>query len=621
MAAVRSRVRQLINAFDVLGASPALSDAAADSIVKSLLRAEKRKPGASVASEGKWCLQALLPLAAEFQDLQRSVFDWTEAEQADALWKLHRAAGNPSRTVGMLENSVSDYSRMAHTLFDRVRGFPSLTAPRVWFTRNSFPACVLWAMSALWLGILQFPVVCEALMGDEVKGARKVRFGIGGVVIGLMGCAYRRYGPWGWRRRNDGDPDDDDALFGGPAVPQDPPPLPPPVEAPPDVRPRNAPVPPGMAVPAPPEQPVPVHTADTGALRAFAEGTTGTGPISATAARQAQGGAAGSPAMAGVGSGTYHPFDPSEQATIQQQAGALADLMLERSLDGGVNWAWDFWSQAREMQLHPAVKALMDNYGLSTPGHLGPPPRQLGKDLAQLRRNGMGHVPTSSTTSPVLASAALRPEELRYDMRLDPELRRAAPDIYIYIYRKLRTQGASSARDWLLTNLGDSRKDHRWADLWQAAVTVDFALASCPDHGAVMSRLATDDVLELHLRRLASYVYEKRTRDTAGAATMLALPSPGSGADIGPEWMISAATIYSREEFRRADRQRQLHNWNPSTDSGRGGGGGDRGRARGRGTGASSSQEQPPADGDGGGAARGGGRGSGGRRGRGRGRS
>ena len=63
--------------------------------------------------------------------------------------------------------------------------------------------------------------------------------------------------------------------------------------------------------------------------------------------------------------------------------------------------------------------------------------------------------------------------------------------------------------------------------------------------------LATNDFLELFLRRLASYVYLTRTGDKTGAMQMLGAVPPGTQADIAPGWMVNEASSYSRAEWKR----------------------------------------------------------------------
>ena len=66
--------------------------------------------------------------------------------------------------------------------------------------------------------------------------------------------------------------------------------------------------------------------------------------------------------------------------------------------------------------------------------------------------------------------------------------------------------------------------------------------------------LATDDLVEIHLRRLSSFVYGSRTGDWSGANFMLAVQPPGSEMDIALSWLVTGATTHSKSEFQRSER-------------------------------------------------------------------
>ena len=131
-----------------------------------------------------------------------------------------------------------------------------------------------------------------------------------------------------------------------------------------------------------------------------------------------------------------------------------------------------------------------------------------------------------------------------------PDLKRAAPEIY----RSMRGAGAASARDWLSQEVHGQRHTAVWTDLWTAATNVDYLLGGCKSQTELLTKLASDDALELHLRRLASYVYEMRTKDKVGATAMLAVRPPGAGADLAPTWLVSEATAHSKAEHQRDER-------------------------------------------------------------------
>ena len=105
----------------------------------------------------------------------------------------------------------------------------------------------------------------------------------------------------------------------------------------------------------------------------------------------------------------------------------------------------------------------------------------------------------------------MAPELVRFDQRLSPALARAAPAIYANI----RSRGATGVRDWLSTWYSSAVSDPEWGDIWNAAVSVDMALAGSLNDAELQQRLATSDQLELHLRRLGSWVYKRRTHDKA----------------------------------------------------------------------------------------------------------
>ena len=66
--------------------------------------------------------------------------------------------------------------------------------------------------------------------------------------------------------------------------------------------------------------------------------------------------------------------------------------------------------------------------------------------------------------------------------------------------------------------------------------------------------LMKDDLVEMALRRLASYVYGTRTGDWGGANYMLAVKPPGSEVDIAPDWLTTDATTWSKSEHQRNER-------------------------------------------------------------------
>ena len=105
-----------------------------------------------------------------------------------------------------------------------------------------------------------------------------------------------------------------------------------------------------------------------------------------------------------------------------------------------------------------------------------------------------------------------------------------------------------------------------------------------------MAALASDDGLELALRRLSSFIYEKRTGDKSGAVHMLGVAPPGAEADVAPTWMVEGASTHSKAEYQRDQRVKWSESHSSSSTSkgkgkgkDKGGGRGKGGRGRGRG--------------------------------------
>ena len=121
-----------------------------------------------------------------------------------------------------------------------------------------------------------------------------------------------------------------------------------------------------------------------------------------------------------------------------------------------------------------------------------------------------------------------------------------------------------------------------WVDLWHAATAVDWRLAQAGDDKARSLLLATDDLVELHLRRLASHVHYSRTGDADAAQHMLAVSAPGSSTDVAPQWLVSESSTYSKSEFQRMERVKGATRLR---GPGRGRGGDEEGKGEGRGRG------------------------------------
>ena len=82
--------------------------------------------------------------------------------------------------------------------------------------------------------------------------------------------------------------------------------------------------------------------------------------------------------------------------------------------------------------------------------------------------------------------------------RLPPDLRRAAPEIY----RSLQSAVSRSAREWINVQFQGDRNSQQLVDLWSQATEVDFKLGQARSDAELTTILATDDSLDIILRRL-----------------------------------------------------------------------------------------------------------------------
>ena len=230
----------------------------------------------------------------------------------------------------------------------------------------------------------------------------------------------------------------------------------------------------------------------------------------------------------------------------QLQASALLDRLnaWEGSKASNPYWGRFFWQEVSGLEaqgLEPDLRRLLLSHGYIGASTVSPPSGQLREDLVAYKdtggpRHGAG------------AAASLAPlpfAELGFDKwenKLAPDLKRAGPEIY----RSLRSAGATPVRDWLGQNFEGSRRFTEWTDLWNIATRADFAISRGDNPAQLAVILATDDGLEIDLRRLSAHVYETRTGDRQGAAAMLAVKAPGAHVDIAPTWMVEEASKHSK---------------------------------------------------------------------------
>ena len=127
---------------------------------------------------------------------------------------------------------------------------------------------------------------------------------------------------------------------------------------------------------------------------------------------------------------------------------------------------------------------------------------------------------------PQAADLPLASGDPRWQSQLRPDLRRAAPEIYL----NFRAEGVSTTREWVSREFAQMQN----TEFWHLATEVDFRLDSCPSEEGKLNLLASDDTLEIQLRRLASKVHELRTGDKDAALHMLTISLLGNKRDLAP---------------------------------------------------------------------------------------
>jgi hypothetical protein len=172
-----------------------------------------------------------------------------------------------------------------------------------------------------------------------------------------------------------------------------------------------------------------------------------------------------------------------------------------------------------------------------------PPVKELQAALTNLISNAF-----VTTTGDVIAPSAdhggVGTEQLQY--QLPPDLRRAG----LEIWTSIRAEGCNSLRQYLKDNRNYVRD---FEGLWPLAAAADFRLATLTTHEALIQALTTDDQLEIALRQISAAIFERRTGDSKASQGMRAIRTPGSGADIAPDWLVDSVSSYSRTEHRRSE--------------------------------------------------------------------
>ena len=291
----------------------------------------------------------------------------------------------------------------------------------------------------------------------------------------------------------------------------------------------------------------------------------------------------------------YAPFSiggvPSK---LQAQAGRLKDALTKANALASTmpSWASLFWQAVKNEKdiysIEPEISKLLQSHGYIGDGTISPPRcEELKKALLEVETLG-GPMHGSGGSLARIADVGVgdNPEQMAWHLKLPADLQRAAPELY----RNLRSEGAASVRQWVNEQHPtlEMKQTAIYQDLFMAATIIDFELADCKTESAIMHKLGTSDTLEIHLRKLGSFIYFRRTKDKAGANRMLGIRAPGAGSDIAPKWLLDDANAHSKLEWQRAERGQKMFRFESGSGGNGGGGGGHTkyaGKFRGRGAG------------------------------------
>ena len=268
----------------------------------------------------------------------------------------------------------------------------------------------------------------------------------------------------------------------------------------------------------------------------------------------AQGGGLGAPPILAGSVPVFTPFVNPAPARGLVAAQALIQTKLA---SGHPYWyrdvANDLTNAWHAGTLDDTTIRLLQSNGFDFRGAHPPPDPVRLMDALRAAIAAAGPATGSAGSLMPVAPASLAPADGgHYHHQLPPGFQRAG----LEIYQNMRASGAGSTREWLTTNFQGSRSGALWVDLWTAATTVDFIIgqASSQSEAVLIATLGSNDIVELSLRRLASYLYASRTKDLSGATHMLGVRPPGAQTDIAPVWLVDNVTQHSKAEFQRADR-------------------------------------------------------------------
>ena len=453
----------------------------------------------------------------------------------DIFSELHGKSADDK--LVQLQQNVPLWEQTVSEVYGRVSVDDAFSNKMVWW---STPRAVGVVICLIGLVII---TVTRGLDADALTGRTRLQLTALGFTIMLIGGTWFTFGSGGLAVAlpeiddDDSDSEADDLEETAPRHP------------------RGAPAFPGEELPrydglspsAPPFVPqMPRDTSQLDAFRSFGNGGYQSGPFSNTRNSLSP------PAPVPLSGNTLGQQVPDGDV-LRQQAVHLSSALRGRraSRTADPYWSAHFWHDVDTMNnqagIHPQLVLLLQREGYVGQGTLTAPSAALdaGLDSFAHTNSAVPERPPLVGLNPAPAQSTI--DHGRWNDRLALDIKRAAPEIY----RSIRQEGASTIREYLQQQHASVKGSEKWSDLWSLATSLDFQLGQCMTDNDLFNRLGADDGLEIGLRQIASYVYEKRTKDKVGAQHMLAVAAPGAGRDIAPTWLIGDASAHSRFEHKR----------------------------------------------------------------------
>ena len=219
----------------------------------------------------------------------------------------------------------------------------------------------------------------------------------------------------------------------------------------------------------------------------------------------------------------------------------------------------------------PQLKVILQSHGFVGNCSSSPPrTEELKKQLNEMITKGIVGQGAQASLITDVEAWALEEDMASWGNMLPDSLQRAAPEIYRNL---VGGAGRKSVRDVIddYFPLASRSASTDYLELFNIATAVDF-LAERHKHSSLllMQALATDDTAEIGLRRISSWLHEKRTGDKAAARSMLAIQPRGQFGNAAPQWLLEQAQAFSTQEYKTAERVRHGKSSARAPDGGRG---------------------------------------------------